>query len=321
MMATSASAACARSASEVKRPNVNRTAVWATSPVVAHRGEHVRRLVAAGRAGRAAGADDAAALQVEQDRLAAPAGEHERGAAGQPLRPMAGQHRPGDLGLDPGDEGVPPGDRVVGRAGRQAAAPPPSPRRRRRSRCPSGARTPARRRGSAARPACAAARTARRRPWVRRACGRRCSAPGRRAARRRGRASRPPARRRCGTGCPRAPASAASSAIGCTVPTSLFASWMLTSVVSSRSAAARSSGETRPSWSTPSVVTSNPVRPRNAADSSTAGCSIALTTTCRPRGSASAMPLTAALSDSVPPEVKVISPGRAPSTAATSARA
>ena len=43
--------------------------------------------------------------------------------------------------------------------------------------------------------------------------------------------------------------------------------------------------------------------------------------TCLPRGAASAMPLIAALSDSVPPEVKVISEARAPSACATSARA
>ena len=57
-------------------------------------------------------------------------------------------------------------------------------------------------------------------------------------------------------GTPCARATAVSSAIGWTVPTSLLAYWMLTSVVSGRRAAARSSGETRPSASTPSSVTS-----------------------------------------------------------------
>ena len=71
------------------------------------------------------------------------------------------------------------------------------------------------------------------------------------------------------------------------------------------------------SASTGTTSTAKPwTRSRYRADSSTAGCSTALIATRSRRGSAArrarAMPLTARLSASVPPEVKMTSPGRQP---------
>ncbi len=85
-------------------------------------------------------------------------------------------------------------------------------------------------------------------------------------------------------------------------------------------------GETNPE---PSTGSSAAVKPSNwaseRADSRTASCSMALISTLLRPGwrsrRANAMPLTARLSASVPPEVKMISPGRAPKTAATRSRA
>ena len=56
-------------------------------------------------------------------------------------------------------------------------------------------------------------------------------------------------------------------------------------------------------------------------EASTASCSIGVVTMCRPRGEAMAMPLTARLSASVPPEVNTTSEARPPSQDATVARA
>ena len=121
---------------------------------------------------------------------------------------------------------------------------------------------------------------------------------------------------------PDAWAMAASSAMGCTVPISLFASCTDTSVVSGRTARSSASGCTRPPGSTSTSVISKPcTRARWSAEASTASCSIGEMTTCLPRGFASARPLTARLSASVPPLVKTTSPGRQPTTAATAARA
>ena len=127
-------------------------------------------------------------------------------------------------------------------------------------------------------------------------------------------------------GTPWARASAASRAMGWTVPTSLLAYMMLTRAVPGCSTAARASSLTCPKWSTGITSTAKPwTRSRYLADSSTAGCSTALIATRSRRGSAArrarAMPLTARLSASVPPEVKTTSPGRQPRALAVAARA
>ena len=91
-------------------------------------------------------------------------------------------------------------------------------------------------------------------------------------------------------------------------------------------AARKDSGESTPEESTGSSSVSKPsCRASARADSRTASCSMALTSTRRRAGCRSrrarAMPLSARLSASVPPEVKTISPGRAPRTAAARSRA
>ena len=138
-----------------------------------------------------------------------------------------------------------------------------------------------------------------------------------------------------------------SSSTGSTVPTSLLASMVETIVVrslaspsSSRSSASRSRCACA---STGMRTTSKPNHScSHAADWATAGCSIAEMIMrgrqfagCLPSASANpqtgrkpslrmramAMPLMARLSDSVPPEVKITSSGRAPNAAANDARA
>src|SRR5680860_1803390 len=106
-------------------------------------------------------------------------------------------------------------------------------------------------------------------------------------------------------------ATAAISAIGWTVPTSLLAHITLTSATESGSAsmAVRTvSGCTRPTWSTSSQVTLAPsCASRKSTQSRTAWCSTTLTKSRTRRGSTSRRaqnkPLMARLSDSVPPEV------------------
>ncbi len=123
-------------------------------------------------------------------------------------------------------------------------------------------------------------------------------------------------------GTPRSRQMAPISATGWIVPTSLLADWMLTRVVRSVILAAISSGSTRPCESTETRVISNPWRSRTSAACSTALCSTALVIRCRPLAlAAQATPLRARLSASVPPEVKTISRGFAPSAAAIRSRA
>ena len=130
-----------------------------------------------------------------------------------------------------------------------------------------------------------------------------------------------------GTPCSRA--TAASSATGCTVPTSLLAHMTL--------ATATPPGAERLAQAVDADVAAavglepaDRARPRASArystGSSTAWCSMPLATTPRrARGRlarrASQAPLTARLSDSVPPEVKTTSDGRAPSAAPIRSRA
>ncbi len=112
------------------------------------------------------------------------------------------------------------------------------------------------------------------------------------------------------------------------MPTSLLAHITVTSATDSGSAsmlARRAATSTRPYASTGSNSTSAPANePSQRTESSTAWCSTALASTRRRRGSAARRaqnrPLTARLSASVPPPVKTISEGRAPSAAATDSR-
>ena len=116
--------------------------------------------------------------------------------------------------------------------------------------------------------------------------------------------------------------SRAISATGWSVPISLLASITLTKVVSGLRAAATSSGRTTPSRPGRTYEASQPSVSSSPTAFRTAWCSMLLTTTWRPSPlSASAAPMTAALSDSVPPLVNTTSPGRAPSTAAHRSRA
>ena len=127
---------------------------------------------------------------------------------------------------------------------RPAALPWPRrlPRRARRwrprSRCRAAGRAPARRHAARIESAYRRARTARRRPWVRRTCGRPASADRRRVRRHSAAACRPTGRRPYAAGCRVRASMRAISRIGCTVPTSLFACITETSAVSGRSASA-----------------------------------------------------------------------------------
>ena len=129
-------------------------------------------------------------------------------------------------------------------------------------------------------------------------------------------------------GTPAASHRAASSATGCTVPTSLLAHITVTSATSAaRSASSRSScpGSTRPVASTSSQTSSAPsCAASHSAASDTAWCSTADRTMTVRRGSASRAarnrPSTAMLSASVPPEVRMISTGSAFRAAATASR-
>src|SRR5205823_1020084 len=85
-------------------------------------------------------------------------------------------------------------------------------------------------------------------------------------------------------------AGAAASRTGCTGPTSWLACCRQTSRVSSRTAAASSSGSTRPPRSTPTSLTSKPCAASALAGLSTAVCSTAPTTRWRRRRAALAMP-------------------------------
>src|SRR4029078_360843 len=115
------------------------------------------------------------------------------------------------------------------------------------------------------------------------------------------------------TGMPNSCASAAISATGCTVPTSLLAHITLTSATEpgSASMAARTvSGWTRPTWSTSSQVTLAPsCVSRKSTQSRTAWCSTTLARIRTRRGSASRraqkVPLMARVSGSGAPEVKL----------------
>ncbi len=98
------------------------------------------------------------------------------------------------------------------------------------------------------------------------------------------------------------------AARGWIVPTSLLACMIVTRIVSGRSAAATSAGETSPSAPTGSRLTSNPSFSRKVQTLSTAGCSKAEVTMCRPRARrARALPMMAQLFASVPPLVKTTS--------------
>ena len=137
--------------------NVKRTAVCATSGGTPIASEHVRGLVAAGGARRSARRDDAAALELQQDRFAARAREGEARRARQAVHRVAGQAR-ARHGLEhAGDEPVAQrrdAGRCLGPLGfgeleRGGEARP----RRRRLRCRCGGRAPARRRAAAVRAA------------------------------------------------------------------------------------------------------------------------------------------------------------------------
>ena len=121
-------------------------------------------------------------------------------------------------------------------------------------------------------------------------------------------------------GTPNSRATAASSATGWTVPTSLLAHMTLARATLAGScsiAARRSPGSVRPAGETGSQVTSAPSWLASQSTlSSTAWCSVRGTSTRRRAGSAARRdqnsPLMARLSASVPPLVNTTSLGRAP---------
>ncbi len=118
---------------------------------------------------------------------------------------------------------------------------------------------------------------------------------------------------------------ATTSATGWITPVSLLAVITATTVHLDDKARASASRSSTPKESTGSSRTSAPISPAARADSRTAGCSTADTSTSASpvveRNAASTTPSTARLADSVPPEVKTISPGSRPKKAATESRA
>ena len=123
---------------------------------------------------------------------------------------------------------------------------------------------------------------------------------------------------------PRSRHTAPMASRSCTTPISLLTAITLTHTVSSRRAAATSSGSTMPWPSTGSTVAPIPSRSSCATGSSTALCSVARVTTWDPRPArfaARASPSSARLFDSVAPLVNTISLGEAPRKAATWPRA
>src|SRR2546422_2072241 len=112
----------------------------------------------------------------------------------------------------------------------------------------------------------------------------------------------------------------ASRAIGWTVPTSLFTHITLTSATPRASASSSASSSTTPEALTPTRISSPPRCCTACAAASTALCSTADTATRNgpPRSrAASADPMMARLSASVPPEVKITWPGSTPRHSAT----
>ena len=123
------------------------------------------------------------------------------------------------------------------------------------------------------------------------------------------------------TGTPRRRHSAATSATGCRVPTSLLASIRPASRVSASTAARKSVAATTPCASGATRTTSIPAASSSSAAARTDGCSKAEITT-RPRKPARRpAPSRTALLASVPEAVNTTSGGTAPSKAATCARA
>ncbi len=120
-------------------------------------------------------------------------------------------------------------------------------------------------------------------------------------------------------------APAASGIRTFTAPVSLLARMSDTTAVFASSADASPSSSGSPSPSTGTSTGSKPSSARESPASRTAGCSAAEKTTRLRPGSRSraarAAPLTARVSDSVPPEVKTISSGRTPRADATASRA
>ena len=101
---------------------------------------------------------------------------------------------------------------------------------------------------------------------------------------------------------------AASRATGCTTPTSLFTHMTLTIATPRRSASASAPSSTSPEAPTGRMISSPPRCVTACAAARTALCSIADTATRNgpPRSrAASAAPITARLSASVPPDVKI----------------
>src|SRR6266536_423229 len=120
------------------------------------------------------------------------------------------------------------------------------------------------------------------------------------------------------TSTPRSRQAAATSAAGWTVPTSWLASWTVTRAVFARTAPSTSAGSQRPRPSTPTTVTSAPLR---LHASSTAECSTAVVTRCADSSARATAPHTAVLIASVPLAVNTTSRGRAPRSVATCSRA
>ena len=270
-------------------PSESRSAPRASRLGQPHRQQHVAGLRHPGLARRPGAALDARGVeQVEQGVALAP-GHDEVGVAGQPAGGVAGG--PAAAHRDAQAEGEGPLDEPVAQHHdplRLDVAHRHGLLERDRQRTDAGHVQ-----GAAAHlPLLAAAVGQRHQPWRRagragrppraghRPCGRRRSSGRPRTRRSAPAGARPPARRRCGRARRARGRRAASSATGCTVPTSLLAHMTLTRATSSAAArlSRRSSTATWPQRSGSSQLTEAPCPTRNSTGSSTAWCSMALTT-------------------------------------------
>lgn len=124
------------------------------------------------------------------------------------------------------------------------------------------------------------------------------------------------------SGTPASAQSAATSATGCSVPTSWLADWRQASAVSARSTPPYTAGSTAPVRSTGTSVNEPPAASWAAAEWSTDECSTADRARWRPtRRRPERAPAIPACTAVVPDEVKTSSSGRQPTASAAASRA
>ena len=243
-------AAASTSSSLVRRPSVKRSAPRASRARIAHGREDVRRLGRPRRAGRARRARQALEVEGHDELVADQPSDDDRERPRQPLHRMP---RELDVGLRQDDrtQAITPRQDLRARPCSARRPParrqPPCPPQRRRSPCPPAGSVPACRHGPGAGWRCRGGTHSAPIPAGPSAL---CAASETRSA---------PSVPTSSGSCPAAPTASrwmsapdeartrsTSWLIGCSVPTSLLATWRLTRIVVSERALVSSSGSTRP---------------------------------------------------------------------------